>query len=425
MIHRFYTLVLTGLSLGYLPVALWRRASHGVPLHLKARLGFGAPAVAGPTAWVHAVSVGEAIAAQALLDGLRRAHPSLPIVVTTVTDTGARVVRDRYATLASHRFFPLDLPGAVRRTFRAIDPAFLVCMETELWPNVLRYAARQRVPVMIANGRLSNRSFERYRLVRPLLKRVLDDVHVFAMQSEEDARRMIALGAEPERVFVTGNLKHDALPDAAGIVDLWRRLLALRPDQRVWIAGSTHRGEDEAVLAAHRAARAEHPGLVLVLAPRHPERVNETVRLINARGWPAVRRSELPRGSIGDAVIVLDTVGELAQLYAVADVVFVGGSLVPGGGHNMLEPALRRKPVLFGPHTENFREVVALLIESGGGIVVRSAAELATEVKRLLADASLRDKIGTAGLEAAAARHGAVRATLDLVERFLAPGSPR
>jgi len=347
VIHSFYTLVLGGLALAYLPDALWRRAAHGVPLHLKARLGYGARPLTGPTVWVHAVSVGESIAAQALLEGLRRAYPALPLVVTTVTDTGARVVRDRYGAVATHRFFPLDLPGAVRRAFSAIDPAFLVCMETELWPNVLRHAVRRRVPVMIANGRLSDRSFERYRLVRPLIKRVLDDVSVFAMQSPEDARRMIALGARAERVFVTGNIKHDALPDAAGIVDLWRRLLALRADQRVWIAGSTHRGEDEAVLSAHRAASAEHPGLVLVLAPRHPERVSETVSLVNARGWSTVKRSELPRGSIGDAVIVLDTVGELAQLYAVADVVFVGGSLVPAGGHNMLEPALRRKLVLF------------------------------------------------------------------------------
>jgi len=423
VIHAVYSLVLAGVTLGYLPVALWRRAAHGVPLHARARLGFGGPRVAGPAMWVHAVSVGEAIAAQALLDGLRRAYPALPLVVTTVTETGARVVRDRYAAVATHRFFPLDLPGAVGRTFRAIAPAFLVCMETELWPNVLRHARRRGVPVMIASGRLSDRSFGRYRLVKPLLRAMLDDVRVFAMQSQEDARRMIALGARPERVFVTGNVKHDALPDAAGIVDLWRRLLALRPDQRVWIAGSTHRGEDEAVLAAHRAARAEHPGLVLVLAPRHPERVAEVVDLVAARGFSAVRRSELPRGAIGDAVIVLDTVGELAQLYAVADVVFVGGSLVAAGGHNMLEPALRRKPVLFGPHTENFREIAALLVESGGGLVVRHGAELAAEVRRLLADSALRDKLGAAGLEAAAARHGAVRATLELVERFLAPGA--
>lgn len=422
MIYPFYTIVLAALAAAYLPAALWRRAVHGVPLHLGARLGFGAPPVAGPTAWVHAVSVGEAIAAHALVEGLRRAYPKMPLVMTTVTETGARVVRERFAALAAHRFFPIDFPGAVSRTFRAIDPAFLICMETELWPNLLRHAGRRGVPVMIANGRLSDRSFDRYRIAQRFLRPVLDDVRVFAMQSQEDARRVMALGARPERVFITGNLKHDAPPDAAGIVDLWRRLLALRPEQRVWIAGSTHRGEDDAVFHAYLSVRASCPGLVLIVAPRHPERVNEIVGLVNARGWAAVRRSELPRGSIGDAVIVLDTVGELAQLYAVADVVFVGGSLVPAGGHNMLEPALRRKPVLFGPHTQNFREVAALLVQSGGGIVVRNTDELASEVSRLLADEALRDKVGTAGLEAAAARHGAVRATLDLVARFLAPG---
>jgi 3-deoxy-D-manno-octulosonic-acid transferase len=421
MIYPLYTAALAAVGAGYLPSALWRRITRGVPLNLRARLGFGVAPVAGPSAWVHAVSVGEALAAQSLVDGLRRVYPELPIVMSTVTETGARVVRQHYAGVATHRFFPLDVPSAVTRVMRAIDPAFLVCMETELWPNVLRLAARRGVPVMIANGRLSDRSFERYRLARPLLRQMLDDVRVFAMQSQEDARRMIALGARPERVFVTGNIKHEPPPDAAGIVDLWRRLLALDAEQRVWIAGSTHRGEDQAVLEAHRAALAENPGLVLVLAPRHPERVGEVVALINARGWPAVRRSELPRGSIGDAVIVLDTVGELAQLYAVADVVFVGGSLVPVGGHNMLEPALRRKPVLFGPHTTNFREVAALLADAGGAIVVHDGRELAAEVRRLLADPALRDKIGTAGQEAAASRHGAVRATLDLVERFLRP----
>jgi len=421
VIYPLYTLALSAVAAAYLPAALWRRATAGVPLNLRARLGWGAAPVGGASAWIHAVSVGEAIAAQPLVDALQRAYPELRIVVSTVTVTGARVVRERYAGIATHRYFPLDVPGAVRRVLNAIDPVFLICMETELWPNVLRIASRRGVPVMIANGRLSDRSFHRYRLARPLLKAMLDDVTVFAMQSEEDARRMIALGAAPERVFVTGNLKHEPLPDAVGIVDLWRRLLALAPDQRVWIAGSTHGGEDDAVLAAHAAARAEHPGLVLVLAPRHPERVSDVVRAIRARGWQAVRRSELPRGSIGDAVIVLDTVGELAQLYAVADVVFVGGSLVPVGGHNMLEPALRRKPVLFGPHTTNFREVASLLVESGGAVIVRDERELAGELRRLLADPGLRDKMGAAGQEAAASRHGAVSATLELVERFLRP----
>jgi 3-deoxy-D-manno-octulosonic-acid transferase len=256
---------------------------------------------------------------------------------------------------------------------------------------------------------------------------VLADVRVFAMQSDEDARRIIALGAHPERVVVTGNLKLEAVvADAAGSVDLWRRLLGLAPEQRVWIAGSTHAGEDDPVLEAHRAALDEHPELVLVIAPRHPERTSEVLARLARRGWPAVRRSELPsavtRGATSvPPVIVLDTVGELATLYAIADVVFIGGSLVPVGGHNLLEAAQRRKPVLVGPHTGNFRESASLLESAGAAIVVRDAAELGRELRRLLADPDLRAKLGEAGYETVASRHGAVRETLDLVGRFLSP----
>lgn len=420
MIHSVYTVSLGGLVVAYAPVALYRRLRRGVPLHLRARLGFGATRAERPTAWVHAVSVGETITALPLIEGIRRLAPELPPVVTTVTDTGAHVVSERLGDQATHRFFPLDFPGAVRRTLDAIKPKFLVCMETEIWPNTFRALAQRGVPVMIANGRVSDRSFRRYRLVRPLLRGVLDHVTVFAMRSEEDAQRMIALGARPERVFVTGNIKHEPLPEAGG-VELWQRLLGLGREQRVWIAGSTHRGEEVAVLDAHAIACRQCPDLVLVLAPRHPERVAEVAALVTARGWPAVKRSELPRERQRGAVIVLDTVGELAPLYGIADIVFVGGSLVAAGGHNMLEPAQRRKPVLFGPYTTNFREAAALLVDGGGAVVVRDAAALAAELTRLLADSALRGKIGGLAQEAVAGRHGAVKATLDLVERFLLP----
>jgi 3-deoxy-D-manno-octulosonic-acid transferase len=429
--YSIYKAALAALLVAYAPMALWRRLTRGLPLNLRARLGYGpAPPGGGPAAWVHAVSVGEAMAAGPLLEGLRLLYPELPVVVTTVTETGAQVVRERFPALAMHRFFPVDLPGPARRAITTINPAFFIGIETELWPNMLRALAQRGVPTMIANGRLSDRSFRRYRLARRLLRPMLDDVQVYAMQSEEDARRMIALGAHPERVFVTGNLKYEALVEPAGSAGLWHRLLGLSPDQRVWIAGSTHRGEEEAVLDAHRAARADDPTLVLILAPRHPERVAEILALTAARGWRAVRRSELPgslrAGAAGGRaapppVIVLDTVGELAQLYGAGEVVFMGGSLVATGGHNVLEPAVRRRPVLFGPHTTNFRDATALLVASGGGIVVRDATQLASEVRRLLADAELRAKLGAAAAEAVASQHGAVKATLELVARFLRP----
>jgi 3-deoxy-D-manno-octulosonic-acid transferase len=423
MVYALYTAVLGAGVAAYLPLALWRRLARGVPLRLRARLGYGvSPVAGGPTVWVHAVSVGEVMAAAPLVERLRRTRPEVAVVLTTVTDTGASVARERLAAVGvTHRYFPLDLPGAARRVIRALDPSLFVAIETELWPNTLRQLHRRGVPVMIANGRLSDRSYRRYRWVRPLLGRVLEGVRVFAMQSEEDARRVMALGAPPARVFVTGNLKHESLPDPAGSVELWRRLLGLTPDGRVWVAGSTHRGEDEAVLEAHAVALRVEPELTLILAPRHPERVPEVVGLVRARGWPAVRRSTLPRATGegpsdgGRPVIVLDTVGELAQLYAVADVVFMGGSLVGVGGHNMLEPALRRKPILVGPHTENFREIAALLVEAGGAVVVADGRQLGAELGRLLADPARRAAMGAAAARVAASRQGAVQATLELL----------
>lgn len=429
--YALYTaMALVGLVALWAPIALLRRLTRGVPMNARARLGRAAPVDGGPpSAWLHAVSVGEAIAAVPLVEGLRRLHPELPLVMTTVTNTGAQIVRDRFAGLATHRFFPLDLPWVVRRVAASINPAFLICMETELWPNTLRALASRGIPVMIANGRISDRSFRRYRLVRRFMMSVLADVRVFAMQSDEDARRIIALGAHPERVVVTGNIKLDAtVADPAGAVDLWRRLLGLSPEQRVWIAGSTHAGEEDVVLEAHRAAVAECPELVLVIAPRHPERTDEVLALLERRGWPAIRRSELPFAVTSTAtpvppVVVLDTVGELATLYAIADVVFVGGSLVPVGGHNLLEAAQRRKPILIGPHVGNFRESTGLLESVGAALVVRDASELSRELRRLLADSDLRVKVGDAGYEAVASRHGAVRETLDLVGRYLYPGA--
>lgn len=422
MTYALYTALLAAGVTAYAPLAVARRLTRGIPLNLRARLGYGAPEGGGPHGWVHAVSVGEVIAAAPLVEGLRRAYPALPLVVTTVTPTGARVVTERFAGLARHRYFPLDFPGAVRRTIDAIDPVFFICMETELWPNTLRALAARGVPTMIANGRLSDRSFRRYRLVRGALRSVLADVRVFAMRSDEDARRIIALGAAPERVVVTGNLKNDAPADPAGAADLWRRLLGLPAGQRVWIAGSTHRGEEATVLDAFLRARARCPDLALLLAPRHPERAAEVVDLVRERGLAPVRRSRLPEGRAPGAVVILDTVGELAGLYAIAEVVFVGGSLVPVGGHNVLEPAMRGKPVLYGPHTSNFREGALLLERSGGGLVVKDALELERELSRLLEDRDLARRVGDAARAAFAGRRGAVSATLDLIARHLWPG---
>jgi len=412
------------LLLGYLPVLAFKRLRpDGYGRSLGQRLGrFGEGLPREPRCWIHAVSVGEAATAVPLVEAITRRWPQLGIVMTTVTPTGARIVADRLAGRAVHRYFPIDLPGPVRRALDAVNPRFFLCMETELWPNLLRALAARGVPSMIANGRISDRSFRRYRLVRFFTARMLAHVRVLAMQSEEDARRIIALGARPERVVVTGNIKNDLIPPEGGGDALWQRLLGLDDGEPVWVAGSTHRGEEAIVLDVYLHLRARVPTLTLVLAPRHPERVAEVERLVRERRLQPVRRSELPKSQARGAVIIVDTVGELAQIYRVASVVFVGGSLAPTGGHNMLEPALLRKPVLFGPHTTNFRESAELLLEAEGALVARDGAELEAHVGALLMDAERRRLMGEAAFKAVAGRRGAIKHTLELVERYLMDG---
>jgi len=420
--YALYSALLRLGLLAYLPAFLVRRRragyGHDLPQRLG-RLGDGLPAE--PRGWVHAVSVGESAAAVPLVEAIHRRWPELGIVVSTITPTGARIVRDRLAGTAVHRYFPLDLPGPVCRALDAARPRFFIAIETELWPNFLRALARRRIPSMIANGRISDRSFHRYLRVRWLMRRVLADVTVFAMQSEEDARRILALGASPSRVVVTGNLKSDLVPEAEPVDAAWRERLGLGATDRLWIAGSTHRGEETIVLDVFLRARARCPGLGLLLAPRHPERADEVEDLIRERGLVPVRRSRLPDGHAPGGVVILDTVGELAALYGVAEVVFVGGSLVPIGGHNVLEPAMRGKPVLYGPHTSNFREGAERLQRSGGGIVVKDGLELERELSLLLEDPDLARRTGDAARAAFAGRQGAVHATLELIALHLWP----
>ena len=419
--YVLYSTVLGLALVAYLPVAAFRRRGRhrsGRSLAQRwGRIGPGLPPE--PRCWIHAVSVGEAAAAVPLVQAISRRWPQLSIVMTTVTATGARIVVERVGGLATHRYFPIDLPGPVRRALEAVRPRFFIGLETELWPNFLRALATRGIPTMVANGRISDRSFRRYRLVRGLVRRMLGRITVFAMQSEEDARRIIELGAPPERVVVTGNLKADFSPEASGRDPIWQTVLRPGGGRLVFVAGSTHQGEEAAVLDAYRILQPRFAHLGLLLAPRHPERASEVEELVRGRGLRVVRRTALGDGHEGEPVIVLDTVGELADLYGLADVVFVGGSLVPTGGHNMLEPAQRRKPVLFGPHTGNFREAAELLRSAGAAVVVRDSRDLAREAERLLKDPELRQAMGEAGFAAVASRQGALAGTMTLIERHL------
>jgi 3-deoxy-D-manno-octulosonic-acid transferase len=318
-------------------------------------------------------------------------------------------------------YFPIDLGFVVDRALRTVRPRLVLLTETEIWPNFLRGCGESKTPVAVINGRISPRSFRRYRLIRPFFRRVLRGIDLFCMQSAADAERILALGASPERVHVVGNLKFDAIPpaDADSLERQWRERLKIATGRPVIVAGSTHPGEDEAVVRAFVHLRREFPELLLILAPRHPDRIDAVEAIITANNLVAARRTTLARTSgVRHDVVLLDTVGELPVVYAVASTVFVGGSLVPSGGHNLLEPGALGRAILFGPHMENFAEASALFLERGAAVQIHGQGQLAQELARLLRDPSARSRMGEAALECLASHRGACERTLALLERY-------
>ena len=357
--------------------------------------------------WVHAVSVGEVQAAVPLIAWLRE-EKNLPVLVTTTTPTGSERVRQRFGDQVFHVYAPYDLPDAVRRFLKRVRPRLAIVMETEIWPNLFRRCQRAGIPLVVANARLSIRSAARYRQFQTLIKATLRRASVVAAQTQADAGRFVSLGMEAARVQVTGNIKFDvSLP-----AELRERAVQLRRNwgerRPVWVAASTHLGEEEAVLSAFAMVRNRLPEVLLILVPRHPERFDKVAELCRRRGYGLVRRSE--GGVVGEetAVFLGDTMGELPLFYAAADVAFVGGSMVPTGGHNILEPAALGVPVVVGPHTFNFLEIVRALLGQGGGERVWNEAELATAVVRYLEDPKLRDAAGSCGRELVERNRGAL-----------------
>jgi 3-deoxy-D-manno-octulosonic-acid transferase len=387
------------------------------------RFGFGTAATT-PVVWFHAVSVGEVQAAVGLVGMLHHALPAVPLLLTSATPTGRERATQARGEMAMVRYAPYDLPGMLRRLLRATRPRLLIVLETELWPNLLHQCALGRIPVLLVNARISPRTLHAYLRWRGLLsRRALQNLRV-AAQSSADASRFAALGVPESAIRITGNLKFDRQvePAVAQRGAQWReRLAAGRP---VWVAGSTHEGEERAVLEAHRQALQSLGGALLILAPRHPQRFDEVERLLQATPLRYQRRSRL--GDRADLdVLLLDTIGDLTDFYASADVAFVGGSLVPIGGHNLLEPAAHGLPVLSGPHNFAAPDVAAALQAAGGLTIVADGAALAGEVSRLLGDVGERQRRGAAALAVVEGNRGALAAAerwaLDLLA---APGSP-
>lgn len=401
---------------------LWRGVRQRAYWHGVGERFGGAPRQPdGVAVWVHAVSVGEALAAVPLIRRLLVAHRG-SVLVTTTTPTGAARVRAALGAQVALCYAPYDLPDAVARFMRRVRPRRAIVMETELWPNLFRAVARAGVPLVIANARLSPRSFARYRwpLVRSLTASVLADCAAIAAQSDADAQRFRDLGADPARVHMPGNLKFDLeLPaDAAARGRALRaRWGAARP---VWIAASTHEGEEAAALHAHRTLRARFPDAVLVLVPRHPQRFDAVARVIESSGLRAARRSALdlaaPTPLDGIDVLFGDSMGELPLYLGASDVAFVGGSLVPVGGHNVLEPASLGVPVLFGPHMFNFEQASALLLAAGAARQIDGAPALAATLTELLEDGARRAAMGRAGQDVVRVNRGALQRLATLIE---------
>ncbi|MCG6920337.1 MAG: 3-deoxy-D-manno-octulosonic acid transferase [Acidobacteria bacterium] len=371
--------------------------------------------------WIHAVSVGEVLGVRPLIPALRERFPDLQLFLSTTTVTGNEVAAKKAGDLDGLCFAPFDWPGPVRRALTTLNPALLVLVETELWPNLIHEAHRRGTRVAVVNGRISDRSFGRYRIVRPFLRRVLEEIDLFLMQGEIPAARIRDLGAPAGRVSIAHSLKYDAAEPGRPPERLTRLFDGRSPPRPLWVAGSTVGGEEECVLQAFHRVRERVKDAALLIAPRHPERFGEVPPLVEAAGFRCRRRSALEPGGWREGdVLLLDTLGELAPLYTLASVVFVGGSLAATGGHNILEPAAAAKPVIVGPHLENFQEIADEFKSDGALIEVKSAEELGREVADLLLDEPRRRELGERARRLVERNRGAVQRTVDALGSLIA-----
>jgi 3-deoxy-D-manno-octulosonic-acid transferase len=378
--------------------------------------------------WFHAASVGEVKALSVIIPQVRRNHPEYELVVSTLTKTGKADAEKTLKGKGMVFFVPVDLKRFVRRALRRIKPVALILVETELWPNLIREAKKSGCFVGLVNGRISQRSLRKYQLVKSLFEKTLGHLDLLCLQSEEYKERMMLLGADEAKIVITGNLKFDRLLLADGCqdADRIRKSLHISQDQRVLVAGSTREGEEQILLPVFKRLKQQYSDLIFVLAPRHLNRLSQVEGILSDEGLDFVRRTQLgelasKHTQVGESalnhktLILLDTMGELSKIYCLADVAFVGGSLVPVGGHNLLEPAIYGVPVLFGQHVENFKEEAKILVESGGGIQVKNQEELQLSLTSLLSDDQLRKRLGQRAREAIERKTGVAKKTTDLI----------
>ncbi len=425
MARFFYSLLFYLITPLVLLRLLWRsRRAPAYACRWRERFGL-VPRVAGgkQVIWVHAVSVGETVAAAPLINALLQRYPQAVVAVTTMTPTGSERVEALFGTRVYHAYAPYDLPLAWHGFLRRVAPSLLIIMETELWPNMIHACRKRAIPVVVANARLSQKSAQGYKKGGSLTRAMLSSVTVVAAQNNTDGERFVSLGVAPTALQITGNLKFDVELDAA----IRERALALReqwrgPSQRpVWLAASTHRGEDELILDAFARIRQQQPQLLLVLVPRHPERFDEVAALCAARQYQVCRRSAGVVPTADDDVLLGDTMGELVSFFGACDLTFVGGSLLPIGGHNLIEPAAWGIPVLTGPHVFNFAEVARALQDAEALVTCQDPQQIARRVVELLDDPDAMGRMGQAAVGVVVANRGALNKTLTIVAGLLAP----
>lgn len=424
-----YSLLLSVGLLFSAPYFLYQALAHGKYLEgLRQRLGKLPVFSKNPTIWLHCVSVGETQAARPLVDRLHKEFPNHSLVVSTITRTGQKLAKDVFAREAEAVFyFPFDWRWCVRRALRAVNPSVVLLMETELWPNFLRECSTREIPVALVNGRISRQSYRRYAWIKVFLKRVLESLSIAVMQSEADAERLQSLGLSADRIRTAGNLKFDAraVPPAAEKTAEIRDRFGLNAAAPLILAASTHAPEEKIILESFKHVRATQP-VRLMLAPRHPERFAEVATLLQSSGLSWARRTNAP--DVGDAdaaVLLLDTIGELPATYALAEVVFVGGSIVDRGGHNVLEPAAAGVPVVTGAHTHNFHAIVDLLNEAGAIVQLPSveadaaSTALADVLVALRSSSQRRRELAERAKQLIAVNQGAAERTIKLIAPLL------
>ncbi len=419
--YGLYSLILVFALLVYAPVyAIRMKFGRRESLHLRERLGLKLPAPrpGEPALWIHAVSVGEVLSLRRLVSEIKSRHPSWPVYFSTLTNTGYRVAREKMSEADAVFLIPLDFGWTVRRFFSALRPRLFILAESEFWPHLLRQARRTCRSVLLINGRISQNSFRKYRRLRIFSRRLLNQLDRFLVQTENDKIRLEKIGLPAARIEVAGNLKADIrLPEVTRAeIDDFRKKIGVSSPKKLIVAGSTHKGEEEKVLRAFAEALRSGRDLGLVIAPRHPERSSEVERIGAGLSLNAVRRTQAAPGRAWD-VLILDTIGELARFYALADLAFIGGSLVPHGGQNLLEPAYYGKPLLFGPHMENFAVLAEEFVRSGSARIVHDWTELHESF--LMRDQELLKEMGSKAREVLDSLQGATDRTLQVIERMI------